>query len=295
MFKQAKLPSLTTSLLLALALGIAPVAGCSSSGGGGGAAGDEAGQAQEADEAIWVVSKETNVYVSPDGDKEEQVATYELDDAGNQVGITYDDGTHLTITVDEDGWQLSARYDNSEDISATDEPLPSEPPQKLEKDDHGRVTKITSQDLVIEYAYDEKGNMTHRSTRSLAFTVNEEGKRVEGSEVDITSDMDFDENGFTTRVVSSNGAGTIVSEYAYEYGESGLPVTGVITTRHEDSDGNVVEGDESTTNMTFSYDENGNISELVRESDSGTSTSTFEYQLVEHPSPGARVGAHLRF
>lgn len=300
MFRIDTLAKLTLSTGLAATLALVPLAGCASSGDApqdvAPAAEDttdaaEPTEAKDASEAtpVWVASSYKMIQVDLEGNEGEYSSTYELDEAGNMISETdtsdeegASEGYNYTYTYDEDGWLTKVVMDGETWT------------YELEKDDQGRVVLEKSEDFTREYTYNEQGFVSETLTTSIMFTVDENGDRVEGSEQTMTLKVTYDENGFPLTRSRTYQDGKAETEYAYEYGDDGLPVSYTTTTKNYDADGNEIEGSGSTTTGALEYDEHGNIVKNVVENDFATSTYEYTYVEVKNPSMAVQIQEHTR-
>jgi YD repeat-containing protein len=300
MFRIDTLAKLTLSTGLATTLALVPLAGCASSGDApqdvAPAVEDttdaaEPTEAKDASEAtpVWVASSYKMIQVDLEGNEGEYSSTYELDEAGNMISETdtsdeegASEGYNYTYTYDEDGWLTKVVMDEETWT------------YELEKDDQGRVVLEKSEDFTREYTYNEQGFVSETLTTSIMFTVDENGDRVEGSEQTMTLKVTYDENGFPLTRSRTYQDGKAETEYAYEYGDDGLPVSYTTTTKNYDADGNEIEGSGSTTTGALEYDEHGNIVKNVVENDFATSTYEYTYVEVKNPSMAVQIQEHTR-
>lgn len=292
MFRIDTLARLTLSTGLVATLALVPLAGCASSGN---ASQDAAPAAEETNTTktteanettevapVWVATTYKLSQEFSDGSTSEYSSTYELDEAGNMISETGDEGSQFKYTYDEDGWLNK--------VEMGDEIWTYE----LEKDELGRVVVEKSEDYRVEYSYNEQGFVSESRSASIVFTVDENGNRVEGSEETMTSKTTYDENGFTLTRSRSYQDGRSETVYAYEYGDDGLPVSYTATTKNYDSDGNEIADSETTVSGTFEYDEHGNIVKRVIEDDLGTSTYEYTYVEIKNPSQAVRIQGHTK-
>lgn len=293
MFKIDTLARLTLPTGLVATLALVTLAGCASSSDASQnvtPAAEEAvdtTETAEADETaavtpVWAATTYKLSQVFSDGSTSEFSSTYELDDAGNMISETGDEGSQFKYTYDEDGWLNK--------VEMGDEIWTYE----LEKDELGRVVVEKSEDYRVEYSYNEQGFVSESRSASIVFTVDENGNRVEGSEETMTSKTTYDENGFTLTRSRSYQDGRSETVYAYEYGDGGLPVSYTVTTKDYDSDGNEIEGSETTMSGTLEYDEHGNIVKRVIENDLSVSTYEYTYVEIKNPSQAVQIQGHTK-
>ena len=303
-----KVPMLVMAASLAICLGALPLVGCSS----GSAPADDAAPAEEevveekaepeeeaqaeaepeeeaVDESVWVRTSETYTYVSSTDDSENYSYSiaYELDDAGNRVKETsLEDGEEYVYYYnnDEYGWMLTVREDNESEADM--------PKVTNEYDETGRLIHASSDESERTYTYDAEGNCIQRDYYSTAYQLDEEGNRVEGSEHQIHTVVNYSADGFITSRLSDWGLPQLY-EMAYEYGDDGRPTSCVVTMYSLDEDGNKTDEGRVNSTITFTYDENGNVVKTESAGDFGTSTYEYEYKLIEHPSVAATVESHL--
>ena len=305
-----KVPMLVMASSLALCLGALPLVGCSS----GSAPADDAAPAEEevveeetepeeeaqaeaepqeeaVDESVWVITKETYTFVSSTDDSlnYSYAMDFELDDAGNTVKETIqEDGEEYVYFHDNDeyGWLLAAREADEAEADV----------QKVtnEYDEAGRVMHAVGEGSERTFTYDADGNCIQRDYYSTAYQLDEEGNRVEGSEHQIHTVVNYSADGFMTSRLSDWGQPTL-TEMTYEYGDDGRPTSCVVTSFQLDEDGNKTDDGYVSQTVTFTYDENGNVVKTeATEEDFGTTTYEYEYTLIEHPSVAVTVESHLR-
>lgn len=294
MFRIDTLAKLTLSSSLAVTLALVPLAGCASSGDATQDAAPAAEDTTEAEETaevtpVWVASSYKMTQVDLEGNESTYGSTYELDEAGNMLsevdsyeGADSSETHAYTYTYDEDGWLTKVQMD--EDTWE----------YELEKDDQGRVVVEKSENFTVENTYNEQGFVSETLTTSVAYTVDEDGDKVEGSEQTMTVKVTYDENGFPLTRTRTYEGGKAETEYTYENGDDGLPVSCTTTTKNYDADGNEMEDSESTTKTTFEYDEHGNIVKRVIENDFGTSTYEYTYVEIKNPSQAVRIQGHTK-
>lgn len=300
MFKIDTLARLTLSTGLVATLALLPLAGCASSGDApqdAAPAAEETADAAETTETgetaevtpVWVATTYKLSQEFSDGSTSEYSSTYELDEAGNMLkevdtSDSEDDSERLdyTYSYDEDGWLTK--------VEMGDETWDYE----LEKDVQGRVVTEKSEDFTKEYSYNEQGFVSETVSTSIAYTVDENGDKVEGSEEAMATKVTYDENGFTLARTRTFKGGKAEMVYAYEYGDDGLPVSYTATTKNYDSDGNEIADSETTVSGTFEYDEHGNIVKRVIEDDLGTSTYEYTYVEIKNPSQAVRIQGHTK-
>ncbi len=289
----------TVAVALALFVGAAPLAACSS----GGQQADDTAETDvveeeetapeeeaepEADESMWVKVSENYTDV-PAGDDSgasasTAVTTYTRDNAGNLMEELYSDPNYGDIVyqyqVDENGWTTSMiTAEEGADAQLTN--------YTNEFDANGLLVHSESESGSRDMTYYPDGQVKTINFTSTAYQYDEAGNRVEGSEHDVTNVVTFGEDGFVVGRESSLGTKT-VSEYAYERDGEGRPVSCVKTIYLVDDEGNKGEVS-STANITFTYDENGNVAKIEIVSDYGTTTLEYEYELVKQPSAAARA------
>jgi YD repeat-containing protein len=302
MFRIDTLAKLTLSTGLAATLALVPLAGCASSGDApqdvAPAAEDttdaaEPTEAKDASEAtpVWVASSYKMIQVDLEGNEGEYSSTYELDEAGNMIREVDNDASdsedepesfNYAYTYDEDGWLTK--------VEMGDETWEYE----LEKDEQGRVVTEKSKDFRVEYSYNEQGFVSESRATSIVFTVDESSNGAEGPEEKMTITTTYDEGGFTLTRSHDYQDGRSETVYAYEYGDDGLPVSYTATTKDYDSDGNEIEGSETTMSGTIEYDEHGNIVKVVLEDEFGTTTSEYGYVEIANPSLAVRIQGHTK-
>lgn len=283
--------TVATAVALALFFGAAPLAACSS----GAPAPDETAEAPaeeteveeeaepEADEAMWVKVSEKYTE-TPSGESEgaeEYVFTtvYERDEAGNILTETNSDLEYgdlvFTYEVDENGWPVTQTMtgdDVETEVSTYENQF----------DANGLLTMFKSGESTQEYTYYPSGRVKSISTTNEAYQVDAEGNRVEGSEHTVHNSIAYDEDGFVTARSSELGEKS-ESEYAYERDGEGRPISYEVTRYHFDDSGNRDEGSLWST-AKIEYDNNGNVSRIVVERETGTVVQEYEYALIEHPS-----------
>lgn len=295
-----KASSVVLATSLALCLGVLPLAACSSVS----APAEDAAPTEEAveeeveeetepeeavDESVWVKTTDRYTYVSSESEEDNisDVTTYTLDEAGNTIRESHatNDGEWVYNYVnDESGWSVS--------MTTEDESDPQETVFINECDDAGRVVRTVSGESETNITYDADGNCIKREYTSVAYQVDENYNRVEGTEHEIHSTVTFGADGFITSRLSDWGLPQLY-EMAYEYGADGKPVSCAVTVFTLDEDGNRTDEGYVAENVTFSYDENGNVSRIESTADYGTSTTEYEYTLIEHPSLATTINSHL--
>ena len=208
------------------------------------------------------------------------VTTYELDDAGNVVGSSTDDGSgDTTYEVDENGFYTLRSYtyeSEDEDTGETETVTVTETRTIEETDDEGRPTLISS---VTEYSNQE---YTLYSTITYSYRDNGMLKSMTtaiygGYTVTVT----YSSKGFMKsyeltweEVTSSERL------YEYEYETEDGQVTGGIIYNQDDEYGS----------LEFEYDDNGN---LITYSANGTVLYEYTYVRVLNPSVAAQLASEL--
>ena len=290
---------------LALCLGMVPLAGCGSSS----APADDAATAEEevveeesaeeetvpeeeaVDESVWVKTSETYSYnptTDEGGLSRSQTTTYTLDEAGNVIKETYSsegsDDFVYDLVNDEYGWTLSMSSENNPDAEASE--------VNNEYDAAGRLVKSTSGESVTTHTYDADGNRIASDYVSVAYQMDEENNPIEETKHEIRSTLNYGSDGFITSRMIDWGSPQL-SEMAYEYGDDGRPISCKVTISTLDDEGNKMDDHTQTQDVTFAYDENGNVACIETTTEYGVSTTDFEYTLIEHPSVAATVTSHL--
>ena len=235
---------------------------------------------------VWVKNKITWHSESLVGQEPfEHINIYELDEHGNTLRILDGDGNVRTeYTYDE--------YGNK--TSYTSAAGASEDPTVYENvlDDRGLPFKVTSEDMTTTYTYDADGKPVGYQSVSATWSIDESGNKIEGSDDTITTTVEFDENGFLTRVEEKQAINTdwsFVSTYSYELGENGLPATGTIATDYVSED-----ADDYTETTTYEYDANGNLTRIVYTGDSSITTVDIEYTEISDPSVYVRAWSTIK-
>ena len=292
-----KVPMIALASSLTLCLSAVPLVGCSS----GNAPADNAAPAEEevveeteakeeaVAEPVWVKKSETYTYASStdDGENYSYTLAFELDDAGNTVKETMlENGEESSYYYnnDEYGWTLTVREENESEADM--------PKVTTEHDETGRVIHSTSDVSDRTFVYDAEGNCIQIEYHNTAYQYDEEGNRIEGSEHQTRTVANYDANGFITSRISDWGEPQ-QSEMTYEYGDDGRPTSCVVTVFALDADGNKQDEGHASEHITFTYDENGNVTRIESTSDFGITTTEYEYTLIEHPSVAATVESHL--
>ncbi len=280
-----------TTFVLACALGVVPLAACSSSGETTAPAAEEqsqgeaevaSGEETQPDEAVWVMTSNKSHVEDAGMDPLDYTVTYELDEAGNVVKDSFDGGSsYTTYEHDENGWTVSCTSGDTTDT------------YENEFDDRGRLVRQTTSASVTTYTYDENDNIVSQTIESMGFTTDEDSEQAE---TQVSNVFEFDANGYPLRRVMVNSDGsTLTREYAYELDDAGRPTSYTLRQYSTNPDGSIPEGADETVKIDITYDENGNIAktELVGE-DGRSESSEYTYALVEHPSTAARIYAHLK-
>ena len=257
---------------------------------------EEEAEAEVAEEepqtgSVWVANKRTSHSEWSNGDEtttSDSVYIYELDEHGNFLRLMDDNGIAMTEYVcDENGFATKIIYKGAENEEGEGEDI--EYTITYEFDEEGRPThREMSDGSTKDYTYDAKGHLVKEESNTVAFTVDDNGEKEEGSEFTAHSVTEYDENGFITKTVYdySNGMDGSEETYTYELGDNGLPKSGTITRVNGDST------DEES--LVYEYDENGNITHLERTSEFSKSISDYEYVEIADPSICTRISAALR-
>lgn len=260
----------------AAALGMTLLMGCA--GGApateGGSAAQTDTSAQESEEqALWVLSKETSTYES-DGAGISEV-TYELDEWGNRITQTTTlegaDPIEIRFELDEDGYPVHVTG-SSGDVEVLDEDVTSE------MDEQGRLVHRAMAGTEMTYAYGEDGSLS-------TVTIEEAATDSAG---EATTVVKLGEDGFVTERRQEFDGTMVVSTYAYERDDQGRPTKATCTSIVDDNPES-----ETTSTYAYTYDDNGNLAEVAVEGLSGSTKTTYEYVLVENPSPAARHTAEV--
>ena len=194
-----------------------------------------------------------------DGSPVETVA-YTLDEHGNAVGVTTDQGqAHSEQTTSFDPYGVPTE---SAGVAVDTD---------LELDDRGQPTRIAvttpldGGEVVYTY-YDVRGRI---ETASIT--------RQDGSSRTVR----YDRDGWPLESVSTDSAGNVQEEsYVYEINENGAVTKMIVSAEGFDP-----------AEFTYTYDGNGCIA--TQTLPDGTVVS-YEYELVKNPSPLAMANALLR-
>lgn len=247
-----------------------------------------------AQKGVWVQTKMTSNGKQDKGtwNIEQQ---YKLDEAGNPISFNYsynDSENHKSkiselYTFDKSGQCLSCERTTdgkTEHFSYEWNSLGDERPKSMSvvNDD----TK--KQDSTNTYEYNDQG-FIKRVTANMTLEDQSKLKRI----------YDFDEDGHSTRIETSNDDNNMVAEFTYERDKNNR-----IVSSHTKSVNKKTNKTEQETETTYEYDENGNLAHEVDKTTAysdGKKTATestevtFEYTYVENPSPWRRVMQHLYF
>lgn len=296
------------SLVLALAItGCGPSTGNQSDAQPTG--GDAKEQAASTDEQsdVWVATKITAAYESEyqpdDGEKQtyktKSVTTNKLDEHGNiesretvstnESGVTTETATN---TFDEEGHILTASSTSKFEPTA-DVPKPDDQTHKetytYEFDDKGRITKETCKSdneffsYTVEYEYDSEGNMTKSTQRSKTSSSEADGEvTYEEAIVETTYDASGHIESVTNTPVGDEAdAKATKTKYEYELDDKGNPIKTTVTS-----------GDEYTSTIETTRDENGNptkeVTTVKTKNSTDKMTYDFEWTRVDDPSPYLR-------
>lgn len=243
----------------------------------------------------------------------EDITTYEFDKNGNPTKVTTTANPNSTNTpeeaaeagateVGEVGPDLDADamgivdMEAEEPASVIDDPADpatqeAENSQRVaaithEFDKEGRLKRTTVEDQsTTEYEYDDEGRVRKQTNIITTPDFDENGN--ESGTLTYTDTIEYNEQGFPTRETRDWGDGSPTTvTYEYELGENGLPESG---TRTEESP-----LETTTAQLSFTYDENGNISHFEQVEDAASFAADYTWVLVEEPSEFVRMQSTLR-
>ncbi len=289
---------------LALTLAFVPLAGCSSrqsqSGGTAettedqpeiedGTADIDEGATSPQDEAAqnlkarllnhdtWVLTRRSSD-VQSDYLTYHEETTYERDTNGAvtslQTVLTDEEGAELSsstssYTLDSSGNAASAQYTaaggRKNDVTFT-----------YQYDDEGRIVERKASNGVIDrYAYGSAGTIVEVTSISAP----------SGDETDYEYHVviTYDELGFVQSMVSKEPEGESTTEYRYEYGEDGMPISCGVTIN-----------DEPSSIITFTYDQNDNIVHSEATSADGTVINNYTWEKVDEPTAFVQAESYLK-
>lgn len=296
MKKRTFLYSCALACVLGLGLCVVSLTACSSGADGGSSeetattdadtqddATDQDADASETDvapapEPAWVLTKETSTYTY-DGDTSTYTITREIDEHGNRLRVSMDDGTGADPSVtayewDEDGF-ITGYTSGEESVTVT-----------AEKDDQGREVKSTYSDgSVVETTYDENGAISKRVYTGTSQTMDGDGNWVDAGTYVRT--VNYDGDGFVLSGTYDSDSYSSQYEKSYERDADGR-VTSVTTAEGP-------AGEEPTIRtVAVEYDENGNIVRATETTEGYSMVNEYEYTLVNEPSLGASLESHLK-
>ncbi|MBR3235245.1 MAG: hypothetical protein IKG11_06485 [Atopobiaceae bacterium] len=229
---------------------------------------------------VWVLSKQT-ITLGQAGSESHIVATYELDEHGNTVKMTQqpDEGSEYLVEYqyDNDGFVTSSTEKSGENATTVT--------FTLEKDANGRVTKSTGDDGSTQtLTYNAEGNLVHQVQETLADIGGTEPAR-------LVSDVTYDDEGFMTGNKSETIGHQTESVRSYERDDAGKVTSATTTTTTIGEGGAAID-----LVSSVELDDNGNVVRVVDQTnaESYTYIREFEYTLVENPSLGARIHAHIK-
>ncbi|MDE6208520.1 MAG: hypothetical protein K2M73_02465, partial [Lachnospiraceae bacterium] len=175
---------------------------------------------------------------------------------GQKTTYTYDALGRITAMIDETGTTTYTYDGNSNVLTVTDE----KGTISRSYDCMNRVTKVTDyKGNTIEYSYDEIGNLiaiTYPGGEKVRYSYYKNGylKKVIDTAGNVTT-YEYDGNGNLTRTVRPNGTEEICT-----YNEAGY-----ITSQRDEKDGEVI------NEYIYTYDEKGNITQVIGTGTTGTS------------------------
>lgn len=241
-------------------------------------------------QGAWLLAKKVETYTYEDSESQ-ATSIYERDEHGNLVKLTESDGADYTstttYTVDANGIMTAKAVESSYGES-------SETTYTCQIDEAGRPVRYEAADgsETDEYTYDADGNRT-KAVLTRVFTNYDEETGESGKETRvITYTYDADGNVTSYRNVGEGYANA--SETTYERDESGKVVKATQTDWSEDGEGNAFEDSKTTTVITYTYDDAGNIAQANYESDAMSWTVSYEWESFEEASAAAVADGHIR-
>lgn len=250
---------LATALICTIALAATACANNS-----GGSTEGESTDSAEATDGVFAVSK---IVYYPESRSFSGSATYDLDEHGNVQKSTVVKGSLQGVweyELDENGFATNVVQPDGQEDLALKTTLEGGKPSKTEKPD-GEIT---------EYRYHDNGMPSETVTK------------VGDSYTKVSS---YDENGYLTEegatYVSTESEMETVVDYAWEFDESGNPVSVTLTEAKVDE--RLSLNSLPAGKYTVECDTDGNIVRVFN-AESGMIVNEYEYVWIDNPSPSCR-------
>ena len=309
----------TTAAVLAVMLGVLPLAGCNAGGAGNAgettsaettdeaagseaatdeATGDEAAAAADEKAAgpVWVIAKQVSSFGEGESAYKMQVA-YERDEQGNILTLTQSEvpaegeepDSTLAYTeayeLDEDGYVTAS-------FAADDETGDLREEYTLKKDDEGNLLERASADGDTGTTQKQTFGKDHKLlTREVSYSYVDSD--AEGNEVECPykATITYGEDGYIEKVDIVDGDVKILGEYEYEKNADGAVTKAVYREWQLDDGGSKIEDTLHEVNDAVEYDKNGNVARVTTKDGDQTSTNEYEWVKVDEPSLAARAEA----
>ena len=212
---------------------------------------------------------------------------------GSRVDYTYDGKGRLLTQTYEDGDTVSYTYDNNGAL-ATMKDSATGRTTTYYYDLTDRMMKYTEKGTnyshSVGYAYDTKNNLTQQveeingTKHTTSYTYDDDNRVTTLNADGTTVEYSYDTYGRVERKVTKNGTQTVLEEI-YSYVTPNATTTSTQIATHSITAGG------ATTNYTYTYDDNGNITSVS----DGTNTVTYEYdsanQLTKELNTATGLGA----
>ena len=181
--------------------------------------------------------------------------------ADYQTSYGYDDASHLTSVTDPLGDETTATYDPAGNLASSTDADGNTTSYTYDDDNH-LVTVTASDATTTTYTYDEVGNITSRTDgngHTTSYTYDDDNHLAsETNALSKTWTFSYDDNGNLTETDTPSG-GTLTRSYD-DLGR----LTGISYS-------------DSTPSVSYTYDENGNRTEMT----DGSGTTDYTYNNLD--------------